>query len=57
MVYYLRISEKSDFLGPVKMTVTIIHAGSQHNVESSTVVNLQLISVPTSFIPTKSCTN
>lgn len=24
--------EKSDFLGPVKMTVTIIHAGSQHNV-------------------------
>lgn len=24
--------EKSDFLGPVKMSVTIIHAGSQHNV-------------------------
>jgi len=24
--------EKSDFLGPVKMTVTIIQAGSQHNV-------------------------
>ena len=24
--------EKSDFLGPVKMTVTIIHAGTQHNV-------------------------
>lgn len=23
---------KSDFLGPVKMTVTIIHAGTQHNV-------------------------
>ena len=24
--------EKSDFLGPVKMSVTIIHAGTQHNV-------------------------
>lgn len=24
--------EASDFLGPVKMTVTIIHAGTQHNV-------------------------
>ena len=24
--------EKSDFLGPVKMSVTVIHAGSQHNV-------------------------
>ncbi len=24
--------KKSDFLGPVKMSVTIIHAGSQHNV-------------------------
>lgn len=24
--------EKSDFLGPVKMTVTVIHAGTQHNV-------------------------
>lgn len=24
--------EQSDFLGPVKMTVTIIHAGTQHNV-------------------------
>lgn len=24
--------EKSDFLGPVKMSVTMIHAGSQHNV-------------------------
>lgn len=24
--------EKSDFLGPVKMTVTLIHAGTQHNV-------------------------
>lgn len=24
--------DKSDFLGPVKMTVTIIHAGTQHNV-------------------------
>lgn len=24
--------ERSDFLGPVKMTVTIIHAGTQHNV-------------------------
>ena len=24
--------EKSDLLGPVKMTVTIIHAGTQHNV-------------------------
>ena len=24
--------EKSDLLGPVKMTVTIIHAGAQHNV-------------------------
>lgn len=27
-----RFPEKSDFLGPVKMSVTIIHAGSQHNV-------------------------
>lgn len=27
-----QFSEKSDFLGPVKMTVTVIHAGSQHNV-------------------------
>lgn len=24
--------EKSDFLGPVKMSVTLIHAGTQHNV-------------------------
>ena len=24
--------QKSDFLGPVKMSVTIIHAGTQHNV-------------------------
>ena len=24
--------EKSDFLGPVKMSVTMIHAGTQHNV-------------------------
>lgn len=24
--------QKSDFLGPVKMTVTLIHAGTQHNV-------------------------
>ena len=28
--------EKSDFLGPVKMTVTIIHAGTQHNVVPDT---------------------
>lgn len=27
-----RFPEQSDFLGPVKMTVTIIHAGTQHNV-------------------------
>lgn len=28
--------EKSNFLGPVKMTVTIIHAGTQHNVVPDT---------------------
>lgn len=28
--------KKSDFLGPVKMTVTIIHAGTQHNVVPAT---------------------
>ena len=32
MVQHLSIPGESDFLGPVKMTVTIIHAGTQHNV-------------------------
>ena len=32
MVQHLSFPEKSDFLGPVKMSVTIIHAGTQHNV-------------------------
>lgn len=27
-----RFPEQSDFLGPVKMSVTVIHAGTQHNV-------------------------